>query len=206
MFLSWMGERALKPTDAHSSRNLITIIPSEFYLTVNKVNKTLQEAMRVVTSNMNKFFREGTCGLRALVSTLKGDWKFMKQIMNLAHYATSNKVCWMCDATKSLENPLTNISASASWRDKIWLVDPWGTKPAIANLERWTITVARMVLGSGPGPGRCCDGPPTGIHVLARSIPQAEVAGCKSSLACVGQGEQEAAASPLSIQERQLEP
>ena len=139
MFLSWMSEHALKPTDAHSSRNLITIIPSEFYLTANKVNETLQEAMRVVTSNMNKFFREGTCGLRALVSTLKGDWKFMKQIMNLAHYATSNKVCWMCDATKSLENPLTNISASASWRDKIWLVDPWDTKPAIVNLERWTI-------------------------------------------------------------------
>ena len=56
MFLSWMSEHALKPTDAHSSRNLITIIPSAFYLTVNKVNETLQEAMRVVTSNMNKFF------------------------------------------------------------------------------------------------------------------------------------------------------
>ena len=147
MFLSWMSEHALKPTDARSSRNLIAIISSAFYLPVNKVNETLQEAMQVVTSNMNKFFFEGTCRLRALVSTLKSDWKKMKQIMHLAHYATSNKVCWSADATKSLKNPLTNISASASWRDK---KKDWWT--------RGTRSLQLQTLKGGPsrGPSRIC--------------------------------------------------
>ena len=140
MFLSWMSEHAAKPTDSMASRNLITVIPSDCYFIGNGgVNATLQEAMRVIAGNMNMFAREGTCGLKAVVSTIKGDWKYFKQVLNLRHYASSNKICWICTATKDMEDPFTDISPTATWRSNLFQQDPWLAKPALANLCHFSL-------------------------------------------------------------------
>ena len=96
-------------------------------------------AMQAIAGNMNMFAREGTCGLKAVVSAIKGDWKYFKQVLNLRHYASSNKICWICTATKDMEDPFTDISPTATWRSNLFQQDPWLAKPALANLCHFSL-------------------------------------------------------------------
>ena len=112
-----------------------------------KVNITLQRVLDYVVSSFNELSRngvvEGEVHLSFRFMQLKGDWKFVKQSLNLVRYATSDAVCWCCMASKGVVSPscnFTDLRPCAVWRSTVWNASsPWVFQPSLCNLLYWDL-------------------------------------------------------------------
>ena len=99
--------------------------------------------MRIVEKHKNTFGRfwdslslaKGWTA-KVFVMSIKGDWKFLKQSMNLRRHPNAESICFSCLATKSGLLNFTDLSAEAPWRDTVGRAPlPWNIQPSLALLE-----------------------------------------------------------------------
>ena len=81
---------------------------------------------------------EGTT-YRFIVTSIRGDWKFFKQILNLNRYSSAENVCMLCWGSKGRNDPVnnyTNLAPDAPWRSTYMAgPPPWKERPAAAKLD-----------------------------------------------------------------------
>lgn len=82
------------------------------------------------------------------IMSIRGDWKFLKQILNLSRYATAEYICPFCMASKGLKdipNNYTDLSDDAPWRSTHFTCSlPWDVEPQICRLQDWDIRKVGM--------------------------------------------------------------
>lgn len=109
---------------------------------------TLQTALAKVVESLNRLSRDGLfradgVKLHFRFMQLKGDWKFIKQALNLVRYAGSENICWACMASKGNHHPamnFTDVSEHAPWRATVnCSPEPWSRKPALRDLCHWSL-------------------------------------------------------------------
>ena len=140
MCLNWSAETSPVHSDAKASRYLICAIPVHSYLMrcegkKKLANITLQECLRIVVSSLNDLTATGI----SAVVCVKGDWKFLVQALSSKFSASSNEVCFKCRATKNLRSPYTDLTTSADWRSRQRQEDLWHERPALADLDHFSL-------------------------------------------------------------------
>lgn len=125
------------------SRFLIFMMPvSKYYIQGKKKEKTnlsLQEALKIITASLNKLGVEGSHGLRGVCASIRGDWKWLVQALQLKYGPSSNEICAVCKATRGLQVPLTDLSDSAGWRSQLRDGEVWFARPPLANLRNFSM-------------------------------------------------------------------
>lgn len=138
MALHWSSENSPYFTDARRTKYLIALIPVSRYAMHGKINLTLESIMAVVVRSCNLWFHQGVCGLYGAVTTLKGDWKFLTQVLCLKRTPNTDAFCFLCMGTKSLAVPATDLSQSAQWKVQV-PAKPWHQDPEVFHLENFSL-------------------------------------------------------------------
>ena len=77
--------------------------------------------------------------MRFYIMTIRGDWKFLKQCLNLQRNPYSENICYHCLASKGNHNPtmnFTDLSDEAGWRETVFSCPPpWRRPPAFQQLQ-----------------------------------------------------------------------
>ena len=138
--LCWMSEASPYLTEPPKSRFLIACVPATAYvIDRDGCNLTLQTLLQCVVQSLNHWFTSGVRGLYAATVLCKGDWKYLKEAFNLRkHYGCKDKICFRCEASKSLEAPMTDVSDGALWRFQV-PSPPWYRPPALLNLHNFSL-------------------------------------------------------------------
>lgn len=144
MCINFMSETSPHHKVAAASRFLICILPAARYYIANKINITLQALLRCVVDDLNKLYWEGACGCKAVVSSIRGDWKFLVQCLSLKYSASTNFICFRCPASKDLLCPFTDVSAGAQWRTQQQEQPVWFEEPALAHLVNFSLDIVAM--------------------------------------------------------------
>ena len=100
MCMNWMSECSPYHTNARASRFLVAMIPAKKYFMHGKANVTLQAVFEHIVASCNTLCTEGVLGLRTVVSSLRGDRKFLVQWLNLKHSANTNSTCFRTWSTQ----------------------------------------------------------------------------------------------------------
>lgn len=137
MCLHWQPEHSRLSSDSRASRFLITCLKKSMYHIENEVNLTLQTAMRIIAEAFQRLSAGIACSsslVRMWVTAVKGDWKFLAQMLNLRRHYNALSFCWQCDATKSM-GPFvwTDLAATAGWRRTLFQTLPWNTEPSVVS-------------------------------------------------------------------------
>ena len=144
MCINWMSECSPYHANARASRFLVAMIPAKKYFMHEKVNVTLQAVFEQIVASCNTLCTEGVLGLRAVVSSLRGDWKFLVQSLNLKVSANTNSICFRCRATKNLEYQMTDMSEQALWRTSGHPDEVWHSPPALSNLHEFSLAIVSL--------------------------------------------------------------
>lgn len=145
MALNWMSEACPHHTMSSASRFLIALIPSNRYHMVGKVNATLQACLAIVAESCNKLRHEGVQGFKTVVSSIRGDWKFLCQALSLKHTPSSNCICFKCPASKDMQCPFSDVSATAEWRDaQLAPESVWHAQPALVALHEFSLDLVSL--------------------------------------------------------------
>lgn len=144
MCINWMSECSPYHTNARASRFLVAMIPAKKYFMHEKVNVTLQAVFEQIVASCNTLCTEGVLGLRTVVSSVRGDWKFLVQSLNLKVSANTNSICFRCRATKNLEYPMTDMSEQALWRTSGHPDEVWHSPPALSNLHDFSLAIVSL--------------------------------------------------------------
>ena len=187
MALQWASENSPFHKDSKRSRFLMALLPVSKYVLHSKNNVTLQCAVEAICKSFN-FWRERPIqGLSGQVTQIKGDWKYIGQLLNLKRKADTNKCCLYCEGTKGMDVPITDITASALWR-RLVPVCPWRAEPSIVKLDGFSMSLVTpdimhaFYLGSGR------DLVASALVILLRAghIPgnNVSVSGCWCRVAC----------------------
>ena len=147
MCIAWSSENSPFATFSSCSRFLICLLPVPLYLMSlvpndrkRKINETLQAAIGCIVESLDSWSSSPVCGLRGEFVALKGDWKWLTQVLCLRHHAGTNQVCWQCPASKSIDFAYTDLSSGAAWRQSRH--DPSEVhfrKPSIAELGHFNM-------------------------------------------------------------------
>ena len=124
MAFHWMPECSPFESDPSRSRFLIAVLPTSAYAYQDKINITLQQLLREVVDSCNQWSREGVAGVFAQVTTVKGDWKWLGQALSLERLPTRNQFCFLCEGSKDLVKPWTDLGGGALWRHDV-PQEPW---------------------------------------------------------------------------------
>eukprot|EP00438_Fugacium_kawagutii_P010457 Skav232995 [mRNA] locus=scaffold387:175239:177630:- [translate_table: standard] len=143
MCIHWMSENTPFHTDSKKSRFLICLLPVKAYAFEGKVNVTVQHALLHIVHSLNDWQRHGVQGLGCRFCSLKGDWKWLEQCLNLVRKPTTDQICFLCMATKSLAVPFTDLSVNAEWKHQV-APAPWAVQPAICSLEGFNMSLVSM--------------------------------------------------------------
>ena len=138
MAIQWSSEQSPFWTDCKKSRFLICLLPAHAYAMNGQVNLTVQEAMKHICQSLNTWQADGVEGVHARYVSLKGDWKWLVQCLNLERKPTKDNFCFLCNCTKSLALPMTDLSEGAGWRTSIPTC-PWRIPPAILELCNFSL-------------------------------------------------------------------
>ena len=80
--------------------------------------------------------------MRFYVMTLRGDWKFLKQCLNLNRHAQTENICFSCMASKGNREPtmnFTDLTDDAEWQGTVFASPPpWRRPPAFQGLNFFT--------------------------------------------------------------------
>lgn len=145
MCFSWMSEHTPWWKDSLRSRFMICMVPVSKYVFHGPVNVTLQFVVKAVVDSLNWWSNNAVENLCARVVGLKGDWKFIGQLLSAKRKPDKNSICYWCEATKDMTHPLTDLSQQASWRCMTPSA-PWWSTPSVAELEGFTLSVIYMDL------------------------------------------------------------
>lgn len=154
MALQWASENSPFHKDSKRSRFLMALLPVSKYVVHNKTNVTLQCAVEAICKSFNFWRQHPIHGLAGQVTQIKGDWKYIAQLLNLKRKPDTNKCCLYCEGTKRMEVPITDVSASALWR-RLVPSCPWHEEPTILKLNGFSMSLVTpdimhaFYLGSG---------------------------------------------------------
>lgn len=143
MCINWISEVTPYSTNSKASRFLVGLVPATMYVMQNKVNVTLQELLRCVVRDLNAL-RDGVEGLKGVVTSIRGDWKFLVQSLSLKFSYSTNRICFKCCATKNMECPFTDLSEGALWRTSANDESVWFEVPALAELHGFSMELVSL--------------------------------------------------------------
>ena len=148
MAINWSSECSPFSGNAQVSRFLIGLIPTTAYHLHGKVNVTLQAVMSVITASVNKLICDGVLGLKCIFTSLRGDWKFLCQVLALKVGPSSNRICFLCQATLDMQVPYTDASSQAAWRRSPHTSenDIWWVRPSVADLIGFQVDLVAVDL------------------------------------------------------------
>ena len=144
MCLNWMSQHSPKPSSPSMSRFLVTLFEKERYvMSATNCNVTLQAVLKLVVQSFNTWSSQKIGGYYGVVSTIKGDWKWLRQSLNLTRHYNTDCVCFKCMASKSLRHPYTDLSGTASWRGTYGLQPPWSESepPELLHLHNFNVNM-----------------------------------------------------------------
>ena len=81
--------------------------------------------------------------------SLRGDWKFIRETLNLDRHYNTNNICWICSACKqSSDHGLlyTNFKNDCAWRQTCFLSEPWKTASVLTELTGFSLKMVRIDL------------------------------------------------------------
>lgn len=143
MAVSWTSEQSPFWSDCMKSRFLVCLLPVHSYAMRGTLNLTVQETLKQICSSINEFQQRGLAGVYCRYVSLKGDWKWMVQALNLNRKPGQDKFCFLCNATRSMEAPMTDLNPEATWR--LSPSDcPWATPPAILDLDNFSLSTVGL--------------------------------------------------------------
>ena len=148
MAVQWSSEQSPFWTDVKKSRFLVCLLPVHMYAMDGQTNLTIQEAMKHICASLNAWQNHAIGGLHARFVSLKGDWKWLVQCLNLKRKPSKDDCCFLRNCTKSMAMPATDLSENAEWRRSV-ATCPWpaNSPPAIVELENFSMqTVGLDVL------------------------------------------------------------
>lgn len=145
MAAQWSSEQSPFWTDVKKSRFLICLLPVHRYAMDGQINVTIQEAMKHICASLNAWQNHAIGGLHARFVSLKGDWKWLVQCLNLKRKPTKDDFCFLCNCTKSLAMPATDLSENAEWRRSVPTC-PWpaSSPPAIVELGNFSMATVGL--------------------------------------------------------------
>ena len=143
MCFSWMSENTPFWTDAKKSRFLICLLPVDSYYIEGQVNVTVQEVMKHVAASLNEWHEHGVQNLYSRFCSLKGDWKWLEQCLNLQRKPSKDEICFLCMATKSMTRPMTDIGPSACWKHDV-APKPWNVEPQICQVKGFSLSLVSL--------------------------------------------------------------
>lgn len=145
MAVQWSSEQSPFWTDVKKSRFLICLLPVHRYAMDGQINVTIQEAMKHICASLNAWQNHAIGGLHARFVSLKGDWKWLVQCLNLKRKPTKDDFCFLCNCTKSLAMPATDLSENAEWRRSVPTC-PWpaSSPPAIVELGNFSMATVGL--------------------------------------------------------------
>ena len=80
----------------------------------------------------------------AYVTGFRGDWKALKQLVNLNRHYSTERICFWCSATKGADDfnhVFTNVSDDAPYWQDLYASAPWGDRPHYADLIGFHISM-----------------------------------------------------------------
>ena len=112
-------------------------------MSATNCNVTLQAFLKLVVQSFNTWSSQKIGGYYGVVSTIKGDWKWLRQSLNLTRHYNTDCVCFKCMASKSLRHPYTDLSGTASWRGTYGLQPPWSESepPELLHLHNFNVNM-----------------------------------------------------------------
>lgn len=143
MVFQWSSENSPWFRDSKRSRWLICLLPVSQYAFHEKENVTVQTVMKEIVRSLNYWRENPIQGLAAQCVSVKGDWKYISQILLLKRKPDTDSCCFLCMGTKGLQVPITDLSADASWRRLVPL-PPWHREPAILELHDFTLGIVGL--------------------------------------------------------------
>ena len=143
MAFQWSSEQSPWWQDAKRSKFLICLVPVSKYVIRNKVNLTLQAVVKELVRSLNWWRENPIEGLCAQVTNVKGDWKYIGQLLNLRRKPDSNSICFLCEGTKNLDVPITDLSPEAAWR-RLVPTPPWHREPEILQLKHFNLALVGL--------------------------------------------------------------
>lgn len=138
MCISWSSEQSPFWSDPMKSRYLVCLLPVHRYAFHNGVKVTIQEAMRTICTSLNHWQNQGLTGVYCRFVSLKGDWKWLVQCLNLTRKPGKNAFCFLCPATRNMDCPMTDLSSDAAWKS-VLPPCPWSVEPAILELQNFSL-------------------------------------------------------------------
>ena len=102
------------------------------------VNMSLEMLLEKITSDFNKLLSEGFTTKHghffARLVTLKGDWKWLVQALNLVRSPSSDMICPFCHAGKT-HMLFTNVREDAPWANTLFSTAPWEVYPNLMQIK-----------------------------------------------------------------------
>lgn len=143
MAISWSSEQSPFWSDCMKSRYLICLLPAHRYAMAGKVNLTIQEAMKQICKSVNEWQSTGVAGVHTRFVSLKGDWKWLGQCLNLTRKPGQNQFCFLCDCTRDMQVPMTDLGKEALWRT-CTASCPWAVPPEILHLKNFSLATVGL--------------------------------------------------------------
>ena len=145
MCFHWMSDNSIWWKDGRKSRFLICMIPVSKYAVHNGVNLTLQSVLSAVAVSLNFWRSNSVRDVGAQLVGLKGDWKFLTQSLNLMRHPNCEAFCFLCEGSKGMERPITDLSVSAGWRCDV-ARPPWNSEPSLMQVEGFSLALVGLDL------------------------------------------------------------
>lgn len=145
MCFHWMSDNSIWWKDGRKSRFLICMIPVSKYAVHNGVNLTLQSVLSAVVVSLNFWRSNSVRDVGAQLVGLKGDWKFLTQSLNLVRHPNCEAFCFLCEGSKGMERPITDLSVSAGWRCDV-ARPPWNSEPSLMQVEGFSLALVGLDL------------------------------------------------------------
>lgn len=145
MCFHWMSDNSIWWKDGRKSRFLICMIPVSKYAVRNGVNLTLQSVLSAVVVSLNFWRSNSVRDVGAQLVGLKGDWKFLTQSLNLVRRPNCEAFCFLCEGSKGMERPITDLSVSAGWRCDV-ARPPWNSEPSLMQVEGFSLALVGLDL------------------------------------------------------------
>ena len=119
MCFHWMSDNSIWWKDGRKSRFLICMIPVSKYAVHNGVNLTLQSVLSAVVVSLN-FWRSNS-------------------------HPNCEAFCFLCEGSKGMERPITDLSVSAGWRCDV-ARPPWNSEPSLMQVEGFSLALVGLDL------------------------------------------------------------
>ena len=97
----WMNLVLFRPASVRMSRFLLFAVDYERMLGM----RTMYPLLDAVVQSLNRMF-DGFHGSCYAVTEIRGDWEFHYQVFRMTKFWNSSAICWRCEATKGLRDPV----------------------------------------------------------------------------------------------------